>query len=390
MSEPLVITPEPAPMRQPGIWLAGVGLYILLLSIGTAIGGEIGNFTSASLSALPFVGLAILAYFAGTSFNWAWIATGVWLTILIGLSAAYAFSLGVVNIVEIPPGGFDPNNPPTFQPGAFLTMFALILGIFGSIGIGLLTLLPPIRRWLAQFLPLDPTSFVHSVALAAIVTITLLMVMPLLVTGQPPLLTLVRIIGSEELNAGDLSSDAQLRSQIYGLIWTIPAAFLAVGFGIRRNLSATMLRLGLVRPTFNQVISGLGIGLGLAGLITLILPLMDSIWQTFGWPTTDHEAFSELMAFAISPIGALVIGVTAGLGEELAVRGVLQPRLGILLSNLFFVSLHAFQYHWDGLLVVFAVGMICGLVRKYTNTTTAAIVHGVYNFVLIMLEVIAG
>ena len=390
MSEPLVITPEPAPMRRPGIWLAGVGLYILLLSIGTAIGGEIGNFTSASLNALPFVGLAILAYFAGTSFNWAWIATGVWLTILIGLSAAYAFGLGVVNIVDIPPGGFDPNNPPTFQPGAFLTMFALILGIFGSIGIGLLTLLPPIRRWLAQFLPLDSTSFVHSVALAAIVTLTLIMVMPLLVTGKPPLLTLVRIIGSEELNAGDLSSDAQLRSQIYGLIWTIPAAFLAVGFGIRRNLSATMLRLGLVRPTFNQVLSGLGIGLGLAGLITLILPLMDSIWQTFGWPTTDHEAFSELMAFAISPIGALVIGVTAGLGEELAVRGVLQPRLGILLSNLFFVSLHAFQYHWDGLLVVFAVGMICGLVRKYTNTTTAAIVHGVYNFVLVMLEVVAG
>jgi membrane protease YdiL (CAAX protease family) len=294
-----------------------------------------------------------------------------------------------LNIVDIPPGGFDPNNPPTFQPEAFLTMFALILGIFGSIGIGLLTLLPPIRRWLAQFLPLDSTSFVHSVALAAIVTLTLIMVMPLLVTGKPPLLTLVRIIGSEELNAGDLSSDAQLRSQIYGLIWTIPAAFLAVGFGIRRNLSATMLRLGLVRPTFNQVLSGLGIGLGLAGLITLILPLMDSIWQTFGWPTTDHEAFSELMAFAISPMGALVIGVTAGLGEELAVRGVLQPRLGILLSNLFFVSLHAFQYHWDGLLVVFAVGMICGLVRKYTNTTTAAIVHGVYNFVLIMLEVIA-
>jgi len=390
MSEPLVITPEPAPMRRPGIWLAGVGIYILLLSIGAAIGGEIGNFTSASLNALPFVGLAILAYFAGTSFNWAWIATGVWLTILIGLSAAYAFGLGVVNIVDIPPGGFDPNNPPTFQPGAFLTMFALILGIFGSIGIGLLTLLPPIRRWLAQFLPLDSTSFVHSVALAAIVTLTLIMVMPLLVTGQPPLLTLVRMVGSEELNAGDLSSDAQLRSQIYGLVWTIPAAFLAVGFGIRRNLSTTMLRLGLVRPTFNQVISGLGIGLGLAGLITLILPLMDSIWQTFGWPTTDHEAFSELMAFAISPIGALVIGVTAGLGEELAVRGVLQPRLGILLSNLFFVSLHAFQYHWDGLLVVFAVGMICGLVRKYTNTTTAAIVHGVYNFVLIMLEVIAG
>lgn len=94
------------------------------------------------------------------------------------------------------------------------------------------------------------------------------------------------------------------------------------------------------------------------------------------------------MAFAISPIGALVIGVTAGLGEELGVRGVLQPRLGIWLSNLFFTSLHAFQYHWDALLVVFVIGMACGLVRKHTNTTTAAIVHGVYNFVMVMLAVI--
>ncbi|MCX7861282.1 MAG: hypothetical protein N2385_14415 [Chloroflexus sp.] len=41
----------------------------------------------------------------------------------------------------------------------------------------------------------------------------------------------------------------------------------------------------------------------------------------------------------------MVIGVTAGLGEELGVRGVLQPRLGIWLSNLFFTSLHAFQYN---------------------------------------------
>jgi len=390
MSEPLVITPEPAPMRRPGIWLAGVGIYILLLSIGAAIRGEIGNFTSASLNALPFVGLAILAYFAGTSFNWAWIATGVWLTILIGASAVYVFGLGVLNIVDIPPGGFDPNNPPTLQPDSLFTILLLIFGIFLSFGIGLSTLLPPVRRWLTRFLPLDPNSFVHSVALAAIVTITLIMVMPLLVTGQPPLLTLVRAVGSEELNAGDLSAGAQLRSQVYGLVWTIPAAFLAVGFGIRRNLSATLLRIGLVRPTVSQVITGVGIGLALAGLITLTLPLIDTIWQTFGWPTTDHEAFSELIAFAISPLGALVIGVTAGLGEELAIRGVLQPRLGIFLSNLFFVSLHAFQYHWDGLLVVFVVGLICGLVRKRTNTTTAAIVHGVYNFVLVMLEVIAG
>jgi membrane protease YdiL (CAAX protease family) len=114
------------------------------------------------------------------------------------------------------------------------------------------------------------------------------------------------------------------------------------------------------------------------------------LWGVMGWPLTDETAFGELLSFAISPIGAVVIGVTAGLGEELAVRGALQPRLGILVSNLFFTSLHALQYNWDALLVVFLVGMVCGLVRKRTNTTTSAIVHGVYNFTLIMISVVAG
>jgi membrane protease YdiL (CAAX protease family) len=84
-----------------------------------------------------------------------------------------------------------------------------------------------------------------------------------------------------------------------------------------------------------------------------------------------------------------VIGVTAGLGEELAVRGVLQPRLGILLPNLLFASLHALQYNFEGLLSVFLVGLILGLIRRRTNTSTSAIVHGAYDFWLIMLTVVA-
>ncbi|MCX7861281.1 MAG: hypothetical protein N2385_14410 [Chloroflexus sp.] len=40
--------------------------------------------------------------------------------------------------------------------------------------------------------------------------------------------------------------------------------------------------------------------------------------------------------------------------------------------------------------MVFVIGMVCGLVRKHTNTTTAAIVHGVYNFVMVMLTVVFG
>ncbi|WP_322496026.1 CPBP family intramembrane glutamic endopeptidase [Chloroflexus sp.] len=386
MSEPQVLTSEQPPIRRPGLWIASVVVYILLIIVGSNLGGELGIFTAASFDLLPFVGLAVLAYFAGSQFNWAWIATGLWLALMLGLASLIIFVLGVITLPDLPP--INSEQPPDLAPADLPSIVLFILGIFTAIGIGLFTLLPPVRRGLARVLPIDPDSFVHAIALMAIVSITLMMFVPLLITGEPPLLALVNTIGGTELS--DLSADEQLRSQLYGLVWTIPAAFLAVGFGIRRNRAATLERLGLVRPTLRHLLIGLGVGLGLAGLMSLALPLMDSLWQALGWPTTDEEAFRELMAFAISPIGALVIGVTAGLGEELGVRGVLQPRLGIWLSNLFFTSLHAFQYHWDALLVVFVIGMACGLVRKHTNTTTAAIVHGVYNFIMVMLAVVFG
>ncbi|MEF3273166.1 MAG: CPBP family intramembrane metalloprotease [Chloroflexus sp.] len=384
MSEPIVLASEQPPIRRSGLWLVGIALYILLISTGAVLGGEIGNFTTASFNVLPFVGLAILAYFAGSQFNWAWIATGLWLALVIGLTAVYALGFGIVGII-LPLEGFDANQPPNISPDAVGSIVRLMLVIFVAIGIGLLTMLPPLRQALARFMPLDPASFVHTVALMAIVTISLIMFAPLLIIGEPPLLILINSLGGE--NFIELTPDEQLRNQVYGLVWTIPAAFLAVGFGIRRNFRAALERLGLARPSYRQLAIGIGLGLGLAGLMSIAIPLLDRLWQTLGWPTTDTEAFGQLMAFAISPIGALIIGVTAGLGEELAVRGVLQPRLGIVLSNIFFTSLHAFQYHWDALLVVFVIGIVCGLVRKYTNTTTAAIVHGLYNFVMVMLAV---
>ncbi|MCX7859244.1 MAG: CPBP family intramembrane metalloprotease, partial [Chloroflexus sp.] len=238
MSEPLVLTSDQPPIRRPSVWLTGVALYILLISIGAGVGGELGIFTTASFNALPFVGLAILAYFAGSQFNWAWIATGLWLALVLGLAALYTFGLGVIPLLDLPPGGISPEQAPTLSPADVLSIVLLILGIFVALGIGLLTLLPPVRRGLAQVLPIDPDSFVHAVAVVTIVSITLMMFVPLLVAGEPPLLALINTVGGEEFS--DLSADEQLRSQIYGLVWTIPAAFLAVGFGSRRNLACLL------------------------------------------------------------------------------------------------------------------------------------------------------
>ena len=100
-----------------------------------------------------------------------------------------------------------------------------------------------------------------------------------------------------------------------------------------------------------------------------------------GWQTTDQEAVWKLFSFALGPVGAVIVAVTAGVGEELVFRGVLQPRIGIILSSLLFTSVHAFQYNFDALVQVLLLSFTFGIVRKLSNTSTSALIHGGYDFI---------
>jgi membrane protease YdiL (CAAX protease family) len=381
MTEQPTLLSDP-PRRPASLLPFGVGaiIFALVLAAGAMVGGEVGAFTGASMNAAPFAVLAILAYMGGARPNWAWVATGLWLAVLVGGVSLTAVGYAGIALADGPIN--DPANPPQFAPGALLSMALVLLGVFASIAAGALLLIPAARRGLARLIPLDPGSFVHTTALVAVVIIGLICAVPLAVLGQPPALAAVDMLTEAMAGRG---AAGQLRDQLYGLVWVIPATILAVGFGITRSLPEALARLGLVRPTLIQVAAGVAVALALALAVQLLGGAISWLWQALGWPETDTDAFAELLAFAINPVGAVVIGVAAGLGEELAVRGVLQPRLGLILSNLFFMSLHALQYNWDALLVVFVVGVVCGLVRQRSNTTTAAIVHGTYNFTLIML-----
>ncbi len=358
----------------------GLGLFVLLFAVGSAIGGEPGQIMAASVNTLPFAMLAVLAYLGGERPNWAWVATALWLMLMIGGVSLIALGLSL-NVLT---SGLSPGAGalPMLAPADLARLGLVVLGITGSIAIGALFILPGMRRLVARIVPINPASFVHTVALIAVATIGLIAIVPLVVLGAPPFLTLVDDLAAQ---AGGRDPAGLLRDQVYSLIWTIPAAILAVGFGITRDLRGALARLGLTRPTLRQALLGLGLALLLAGAVQVIGTGIEWLWGLMGWPVTDEEAFDQLFAFAMNPAGAVVIGISAGLGEELAVRGVLQPRLGLLLSNLFFMSLHAFQYNWDALLVVFLVGVVCGVVRQRSSTSVAAIVHGGYNFTLIML-----
>ncbi len=359
---------------------AGAMIFVLLFVGGSLVGGELGNFMTASGNAIPFAILALLAYMGGSRLNWAWFATALWLLLMIAVTGLVTMGLSIAALS----GGLSDATVGALPltDADWLRIAVIAFSSMAAVGVSVILLVTPVRRFLARWLPLEPTSFVHTIALVTVVVMSLLTTIPLLVLGSPPLLALVDL-----LSGSAVDENMQLRVTIYGLIWTVPATLLAVGLGLTRDLRAALVRLGLVRPTIRQVAAAVVIALLLVAAVQLLSGGIEQLWGWMGWPTTDDEAFGELLAFAINPLGALVIGITAGLGEELAVRGVLQPRLGILLSNLFFVSLHALQYNWDALLIVFIVGLACGFVRRATNTTTAAVVHGVYNFTLVMLAI---
>jgi hypothetical protein len=336
--------------QMPNGWplaLVAAGLVVFYV-VGYVIGGELTNILAAGLQTIPFALLAVLAYL-GVNQTWAKVVSLLYLGLLV---AAVGFvgltmSFAVVSDLTLSNAG---NAAPglNLDRAEGLRMLAIFLGSVTAVVIGALGFIPGVRRWLSHFLPIDPNSFVHMVAVVAVVALMLLSFIPLIVLGAPPILALINTSsGAADLTGGQ-DDAAQLRSTVYGLIWTVPGTIIAVGYAIRRNLGAALNRLGLVRPTIQQVVIGI-----------------------------------------VAAVGLVLIGITAGLGEELAVRGVLQPRLGILLSNLFFTGLHAFQYNWDSLLIVFTVGMVLGVIRKRTNTTTSAITHGVYDFLLIMASVLS-
>jgi membrane protease YdiL (CAAX protease family) len=117
-------------------------------------------------------------------------------------------------------------------------------------------------------------------------------------------------------------------------------------------------------------------------VFSFIDPVLSALVDWLGLPVTDEDAVNLLFAGSLTLPGIIVASIAAGFGEEVGIRGLLQPRFGILLPALLFASLHAFQYSWDGLISVFLAGLVFAYIRRYSNTTTSAITHTVYDLVL--------
>jgi membrane protease YdiL (CAAX protease family) len=233
-----------------------------------------------------------------------------------------------------------------------------------------LPLIPAVRHWLARWLPIDPDSLVHTTALTfAIYQIGLSL-------GQ------MAIIGDLE----NLTT-AEFALTIWDIVLTglplVLVGLVGVGLFIRRDGRRTLQRLGLLRPTWRQLLLGVG--------VTALLLAFD--WGlNWAWEQIDpasyglvervtENIFGNLMTIG----GAVVLGLSAGISEELLFRGALQPRLGLLMATFLFAIGHL-QYGLTlAILEVFLIGLVLGLIRNRTHTTICVLIHAGYNSAGVLL-----
>jgi membrane protease YdiL (CAAX protease family) len=251
---------------------------------------------------------------------------------------------------------------------------------FSLLGLGLATavaalvstlcLLPQLRRWLARWLPLDPASPVHTTALVFYVYLAASS-LSLLAIGERSLQ-----LSMENLSLGVLAVVA-------GEAVFVLLALLGVGLFTRRRPQQLLERLGLHLPSLRHLALAVAAVIGLLGLDWLV----SLAWRML-WPTNYElvaKVSQNLFAGFTSPGNALLLGLSAGLGEELLFRGALQPRFRILLTAALFTVVHVQYSISPALLEILAVGLILGWIREKCNTTTCILVHAGYNFLNILL-----
>jgi len=180
------------------------------------------------------------------------------------------------------------------------------------------------------------------------------------------------LIATLQASGTQLADPGALVAQLLG---ELAIAFAGVGWLVRRDSRATLERLGLtaMRPAYwIVVVVGVGALIGLnSGTEWTERHFFPLLWQQ------DRDV-TRLIAGALPVSTALLLGVSAGLGEEIAIRGALQPRLGIVLCAVLFASAHV-QYSWFGMLTIGLLGVLLGGIRAGTNTTTAIVVHALYD-----------
>ncbi len=240
--------------------------------------------------------------------------------------------------------------------------------------VGLILLLPAVRRLLARALPIDAESTVHAVALS----FTMLVVVNMLSTVGIGLEQVSEMLTESQAAGEEILTTAAIWAQ---QLLFAALGFVGVGWPVRRGIGATLERLGLVVPTVRQVL----LGVGLAPVLVAMVMLAQAVAALMGGGfNADVENLSEQLLGGIvsTPWGVLTLGLAAAVGEETLMRGAAQPRFGLLLTAFLFALLHSQYGITFSTWAVFGVGLVLGYIRQRHNTTTSMVTHATYNILL--------
>lgn len=289
---------------------------------------------------------------------------------------------GFALLLQQQPQLLDEITATTGGPNPLLEADSLPLlgvGLWAPALVGILLLLPSVRRALARLIPIDAGSPVHAVALS----LSALIVIQLLFTLGIGLNNLAEIL-AEQAAVSDAGASATLVGLWVQQVMTAVFAFFGVGWLIRRDWPATLQRLGLVTPSLGNIALGIVVGLAMVPLVMLIEQV--SAQFNVGVDPSVQKLTEQLLGpLLTSPWGIVTLGAAAALGEETIFRGAVQPRFGIILTALLFALVHSNYGISLSTLVVFLFGLLLGIVRNRTNTTTTMISHALYNMSLGLL-----
>ncbi|MCO5228931.1 MAG: CPBP family intramembrane metalloprotease [Thermomicrobiales bacterium] len=267
------------------------------------------------------------------------------------------------------------------MPGVLMFVAGLALATNGrgegapvlGIGLGLaLPLLKPFRNLVAKVTPMDPDSPIDYSGLAIVLALLGFLIPTAFVDSAP------------EVVSGN-SGVALTSGLLQQLVAFVMIAYVAVGYRNYRTGEEATARLGIQRPTPQQIIAGLG-GVVVAFVAANIGGLLTQWLQ----PDAVHgieESVQAIVAGVTNPFVALVLALSSGIGEEVFFRGALQPRLGMVLTALLFTFLHA-QYGFTWILLgLFLMGLTFGWLAKRYGTMAAVIAHATYNLIVVVLQV---
>lgn len=237
----------------------------------------------------------------------------------------------------------------------------------------MLACLRPFRRFLARWLPLDPTSPVHTLAL--------------LLSGVLAGTTLLTLSQGGLEGLAETAVSTPLIDFIFQQLLFVLLALLGTGLLVRRRLWSLVKRLGLERPSWTQI----RFGLRWIAILVFIQWAVGMVW-TLANPDQSElvEGISNVLLGNFDTVGEwLVVALGAGIGEELLFRGALQPVFGLWFTSIIFAIAHI-QYGFTlATILIFVISAALGYIRRRTNTTVAIFVHAGYDFVLGMFYLLA-